>query len=35
MNVVQHTGAQAGLLGEHEIGDLLKKAPEWYKAEPF
>lgn len=33
MNVVQHTGAQAGLLTEHEIGELLKKAPEWYKSE--
>ncbi len=35
MNVVQHTGAQEGLLTEHEIGEFLKKAPEWYKAEPF
>jgi ribokinase len=35
MNVVQHTGAQAGLLTEHEIGELLKKAPEWYKPETF
>lgn len=35
MNVVQHTGAQAGLLTEHEIGELLKKAPEWYKPEKF
>lgn len=35
MNVVQHTGAQAGLLTEAQIGDLLKKAPEWYKAEQF
>ncbi|HSX46665.1 MAG TPA: carbohydrate kinase family protein [Patescibacteria group bacterium] len=35
MNVVQHTGAQAGLLTEQEIGDYLKKAPDWYKAEPF
>jgi ribokinase len=31
MNVVQHTGAQAGLLSEHELGELLKNAPEWYK----
>ena len=35
MNVVQHTGAQAGLLDEHKISELLKKAPEWYKAEKF
>jgi sugar/nucleoside kinase (ribokinase family) len=35
MNVVQHTGAQEGLLTEHEIGEFLKKAPEWYKAEQF
>lgn len=33
MNVVQHTGAQEGLLTEHEISELLKKAPEWYKPE--
>jgi len=31
MNVVQHTGAQAGLLNEHDLGELLQKAPEWYK----
>ena len=35
MNVVQHTGAQEGLLTEHEIGEYLKKAPDWYRAEPF
>lgn len=35
MNVVQHMGAQEGLLTEHEIGEFLKKAPEWYKATPF
>lgn len=33
MNVVQHVGAQAGLLSEKELADLLKKAPEWYKPE--
>lgn len=33
MNVVQHVGAQEGLLNENEIEELLKKAPEWYKAE--
>lgn len=35
MNVVQHTGAQAGLLSEDQIGGLLKHAPEWYQAQPF
>lgn len=35
MNVVQHVGAQAGLLSEHELGELLKVAPEWYKPERF
>ncbi len=35
MNVVQHAGAQAGLLTEHEIGEYLKKAPDWYKPGPF
>lgn len=33
MNVVQHTGAQAGLLSERELEELLEKAPEWYKPE--
>jgi ribokinase len=33
MNVVQHVGAQAGLLGEKELAALLQKAPEWYKPE--
>lgn len=33
MNVVQHVGAQAGLLNEKELAELLKKAPEWYKPE--
>lgn len=31
MNVVQHIGAQAGLLTEAEIEEYLKKAPEDYK----
>ncbi|MCA9325025.1 carbohydrate kinase family protein [Candidatus Saccharibacteria bacterium] len=31
MNVVQHTGAQAGLLSERKLSELLEKAPEWYK----
>lgn len=35
MNVVQHTGAQAGLLTEDGLNDLLKDAPEWYKPEAF
>jgi ribokinase len=35
MNVVQHVGAQAGLLDEHHISELLKVAPEWYRAEKF
>jgi sugar/nucleoside kinase (ribokinase family) len=35
MNVVQHVGAQAGLLSEKEISELLQKAPEWYKPERF
>lgn len=35
MEVVQFVGAQAGLLGETELEQLLQKAPEWYKPEPF
>ncbi len=31
MNVVQHVGAQAGLLTNKEIDDFLVKAPDWYK----
>lgn len=31
MNVVQYVGAQKGLLSEHAITELLKKAPAWYK----
>lgn len=33
MNVVQHVGAQAGLLTEQQLATLLQKAPEWYKPE--
>lgn len=33
MNVVQHVGAQAGLLKEKELAELLQKAPGWYKPE--
>lgn len=35
MNVVQHTGAQEGLLSEKELGELLAKSPEWYRPERF
>lgn len=35
MNVVQNVGAQAGLLTQDQLGELLKVAPEWYKPEPF
>jgi ribokinase len=35
MNVVQNVGAQAGLLDEQQIGELLQRAPSWYKPERF
>lgn len=35
MNVVQHVGAQNGLLSEKELGEFLERAPEWYKPERF
>ncbi len=35
MSVVQKTGAQAGLVTEHELEEWLKKAPSWYKASEF
>jgi ribokinase len=35
MNVVQHTGAQAGLLTEQALDELLRKSPDWYKATPM
>jgi ribokinase len=35
MNVVQNVGAQAGLLDEHKISELLQRAPSWYKPERF
>lgn len=35
MNIVQHVGAQAGLLTEEELTEYLKVAPEWYKPERF
>jgi ribokinase len=33
MNVVQHVGAQAGLLSEKEINKFLRTAPHWYHPE--
>jgi ribokinase len=33
MNVVQHVGAQAGLLNEKQLAEHLHKAPDWYKPE--
>lgn len=35
MNVVQKVGAQAGLLSESDLEQLLKQSPDWYKAQPF
>ncbi len=35
MYVVQKVGAQAGLLSEHRLEEWLKKAPDWYHAQPF
>jgi ribokinase len=35
MEVVQKMGAQEGLVDETELEQLLQKAPEWYKTEPF
>lgn len=32
-NVVQHVGAQAGLLDEETLKEWLAKAPDWYKPE--
>jgi ribokinase len=33
MNVVQHVGAQKGLLSDKELGELLERSPEWYRPE--
>ena len=33
MNVVQHVGAQAGLLTESQINKYLREAPHWYHPE--
>ncbi len=35
MNVVQHVGAQDGLLTEAQLTTLLRNAPDWYKASPM
>ncbi len=35
MNVVQHPGAQEGLLSEAEIQNLLDQAPDWYVPKPM
>lgn len=35
MSVCQAIGAQAGLLGKHELQNYLRNAPEWYKPERF
>ncbi len=35
MNVVQHAGAQEGLLNEAALLEFLAKAPEWYQPKPF
>lgn len=35
MNVVQHVGAQEGLLSETQLLEYLKKAPEWYVPKPM
>ena len=35
MNVVQHVGAQAGLLPEAKLEALLRQAPDWYRTSPM
>ncbi len=35
MNVVQHVGAQDGLLTEAQLLTLLKNAPDWYHTSPM
>ena len=35
MNVVQHVGAQNGLLTEAQLRHLLKNAPDWYHPNPM
>lgn len=35
MSVVQDLGAQRGLLTQHHMAELLRKAPHWYHPKPF
>lgn len=35
MNVVQHVGAQAGLLKEKDLEELLRQSPDWYHTSPM
>jgi ribokinase len=35
MNVVQHTGAQAGLLSEDKLEEYLRNSPDWYRPSQF
>ncbi len=35
MSVVQHVGAQKGLLTHAQLEKLLKHSPKWYRAEPL
>ena len=35
MNVVQHVGAQNGLLKEAALEELLRHSPDWYRASPM
>lgn len=35
MNVVQHMGAQAGLLTRDKVNEYLASAPDWYKVTEF
>ena len=35
MNVVQNVGAQAGLLTEDKIEELLRNSPDWYRPTPM
>jgi ribokinase len=35
MNVVQHVGAQDGLLTQEKLEEFLEHSPDWYRPEPF
>ncbi len=35
MSVVQHVGAQKGLLTQRQLNTLLQNSPRWYRAEPL